>query len=498
VRERASAVLPPPESGAGGVARRALHGALALGVRQLLVQGLNIAGGILLARLLAPGEFGFYAVVTFLLTFLIAFGDVGLAASLVRQEEEPSTGDYRALFTAQQLLVVAVVALFWAAAPAITGAYGRSAGDAWLLRLVGLSLVVTSLQTIPSVRLERHLAFDRLAVVEVAQSFVFNVTAVTLAWRSHEGALSIAVALFARSLVGAALINLISPWPIGWRWDWRTVRAHLRFGVPYQGISFVSLLKDSITPVLIGLLLGAAEVGYVNWAGMVAAYPVLALMVLQRVYMPAFARMSAHPDALGGFIERVLRATHTVAAPLAVLTLVLIEPITTIIFGAKWLPALPYFYLLWAANLFVPTATPLMGLLNALGRPGLVFRFALLWMIGTWLLGAPLVVALGAIGFAIANVAVQLSNLLLFRAAQAAVPFRIARPMLPAWGAAAIAGAVVFALARAHPPHTVTALVAYAVAGLVVYQFGLLGLDVEGARRAWTWIRSEEWVRGSR
>src|SRR5690242_14074094 len=221
---------------------------MALGVRQ----GLNVAmasvGGILLARLLSPSEFGLFAVVTFLLTFLITFGDAGLAASLVRQASEPAEEDYQAVFTFQQVMVVSVVLIFWLAAPAIASAYHLPRHDSTVFRLLSLSLLFTSFQVIPAARLERHLSFEKLALVEVVMSFIFYGSAVGLAWKGF-GALSFAIAIIARSLAGAILVNIASPWPIRWRWDWARARVHLRFGVPYQGVGFLSLLTSSVTPV---------------------------------------------------------------------------------------------------------------------------------------------------------------------------------------------------------------------------------------------------------
>lgn len=495
--EFVSIAAPARPASASSIARSAARGAVALGVRQALVQGLNIAGAVVLARVLSPAEFGVYAVVTFVLAFLVAFGDVGLGASLVQQHREPSLRDYRAVFTAQQLLVGLAVLALWLLAPWITGAYGRPPGEVWLFRSLALALFFTSFQTIALIRVERHLAFEKVALVEVAQAVVFNALAVGLALRGV-GVMSFAIALVARSLVGAVLANSIAPWPIGFRWDWPRVRAHLRFGLPYQGISLVSLLKDSISPVLIGLLLGARQVGFVNWAGMVAAYPVLALMVLQRVYLPAFSRMSVHPKELRRFVERVLRLTNTVVAPLSVLTLVLIEPATRLVFGAKWLPALPLFFLFWTANLFVPTATPLLGLLNALGESRTALRFATLWMAGTWLLGAPLVLAFGAVGFAFANVAVQLSNVWLFRVAQARVGFRVLAPALHAWLAAGVAGGATWLLAWSVMPNSLVELGVCAAGGAVVYLGMLSALDPASAARIASHFRSSGWRLASR
>lgn len=473
------------------VARKAIHSMLALGLRQILAVGIRSLGVILLARLLSPSEFGLFAVVTFFLSFLITFGDAGLGASLVRQADEPLEEDYRAIFTVQQVLVVSVVILFWLAAPWVANAYHLPRHDSWVFRLVALSLLCTSFQTIPSARLERHLSFDKLAMVEVATALVFYSTAVMLAWKGV-GTLSFALALFARSLTGAILVNHVSPWRIGWRLDWERVRDHLRFGVPYQGIGFTSLLKESITPVFIGLLLGAGSVGYVNWAVMVAAYPVLSLMVMQRVYLPAFARLQLQRESLTQFVEQVLRATNGVVAPVAILTLVSIEPLTRYVFGQKWLVALPLFCLFWVANLFVPTATPLLALLNALGHSRTAFKFALIWMLGTWALGAPLILAFGTIGFAIANLCVMFTNLALYRVAQAHLSFRILPMIVPTWCVATLIGLATYFVMHFAPPTGLVGLGIYFASGLSACTLCLLGLYRSEVRKVWGLVWSQE------
>ena len=282
--------------------------------------------------------------------------------------------------------------------------------------------------------------------------------------------------LLARSVAGAAIINGVSPWGIGWRWDINRIRKHLSFGIPYQGIAFTSLLKDSITPVFVGLTLGTADVGYINWAGMVAAYPVLALMVLQRVYLPAFARMQAHPERLGEFVEKVILATNAVVAPLAVLTFVLIRPITLTVFGEKWLVALPLFMFFWLANIFVATATPVMGLLNALGHSRMTFGFAAGWMLGTWALGVPLILVLGGVGFALANLLVTLSAPALFRLAQKQVKFRIVRVILPGWLLAGAVGLAIYILQAIGQVRSLLTLGCYGVAGLLLFGLGMMKL----------------------
>jgi O-antigen/teichoic acid export membrane protein len=451
---------------------KAARGAAALGVRQILVHGMNALTGIVLARLLSPSDFGIFAIITFVLTFLIAFGDVGLGASLIREAAEPHEEDFRSVFTVQQILVWAVVGIAWCLSPVLARAYQLAPSQSILFRLVALSLLFSSLQVIPSVRLERHLEFQKLAAVEIAQALIFNAVTIGMVVCGF-GPLSFAVGLLSRSVAGAVMINWVSPWRIHWHWDWNRIKRHMRFGLPYQGIAFTSLLKDSITPIFIGLTLGTFAVGFINWAAMVAVYPVWALMALQRVYLPAFARMRSQKDQLAAFVEKVLLATNAIVAPIAVLTLVLIRPITLLVFGDKWLAAIPLFELLWLANLLVATTTPVMGLLNALGNSKITFAFSAGWMLGTWVLGIPLIHLWGLIGFAIANVIVTLSSMLLIRLAQEQVGFRMLRVIYPEWALALAVGVILFGFQSICPIKSLPTLAGVGIAGLLLFALGM-------------------------
>lgn len=450
------------------IAAKAVRGAVALGGRQFVVHGLNVAGSIALARLLSPSDFGIYAIVMFLIQFLGTFGGTGLACNLIRVSHDPGEDEYSAVFAFQQLVLLALVAALWAASPYVVEMYGLKSHYVWLFRMSAISLFITSFMVIPQVRLEREMGFAKLAIVETWQAVVFNTTAIGLVLMGW-GGMSFGVALIARASTGVFAVYAIEPWRPHWRLDWQSAKSHLSFGFFYQSSQVISLVKDSLSPILIGVLAGTIAVGYVSWANMLASYPVLILMVFLRIYVPAFSRLQHDREQLGEFAEKVLLATNGLAAPVAVLTLVLVHPITTLIFGAKWGAAIPMFYLFWSANLFVPTSLPILGLLNALGKSRLCFGFSVLWALLTWLSGVPLVLWLGPVGFAWAAIGVQLSNFALFAVARRELQFRILRPAMFPWLLAIAVGAGIYAIDRIHPVHSLAVLVACFVAGLSVY-----------------------------
>jgi O-antigen/teichoic acid export membrane protein len=469
-REETDTARPEPEepSPMGTIGSLAARGVVAMGTRQVVVWLLNFAGGVTLARLLAPADFGLYAIAAFVLAAFTAFGDGGLGASLIRQDDAPTLKDYRSVFLVQQVVVFSVVAICWMTASLIVDAYGLRAEYAWFIRLASLSLLIVSFQTISVTRLERRLQFTKIGIATAAGTLAFNIAAVGLAV-AGAGAYAFGAGMVADAAVGTALLLVFSPWRMGWSRPDASIRARLRFGIPYQGITVVSLVKDSISPLFVGVLLGATSVGYLKWAETYAAYALFALFVMQRVFMPTFARLQSDPQRLGRAVESVLKASNAVVAPIAMLSLVLAEPVTHLVFGDKWLPALGVFYALWVANTVVPTAVPVFALLNALGNSSLALLFAVVWMVGTWALGVPLILATGVVGYGLANAVVQVTNIFLFRAAQRQVPFRILVPVLRPWVLAAFAALPPLTLQLLAPATNLVALGAYALSGAALY-----------------------------
>jgi O-antigen/teichoic acid export membrane protein len=187
-----------------------------------------------------------------------------------------------------------------------------------------------------------------------------------------------------------------------------------------------------------------------------------------------------------------LFATNALTAPISILTLALIEPITRIIFGEKWLAALPIFYLLSLANLVVATSTPLQGLLNALGKSRITFVFAVIWALLTWLLGLPLIHWFGALGFALANVGVQLSNFGLFVIVRKLVPIRLWEAASPPWVLAILVGVAIYLLELLINIQNLYVLGGVVALGLGVYLRLVVWSRGEELRKIYTFVRGDD------
>jgi O-antigen/teichoic acid export membrane protein len=454
--------------GPADVVRRALVGAVSLGGGQVAAQALNIGGLIVLARILTPAEFGLVAILTFFLSLLTALGDLGLGMSLVRQPVEPDDGAYRAVASFQQAVAIGVALASIAATPLVVWAYELPASDWWLFPAMAVAILADAVRFLPLVRLERRLVYERVGAIELAQAVVFNITLVALA-SSGAKAASFTVAVMVRSVVGAIVAHAIGPRLSGRAWHWPIARAFLAFGLPYQGVHLLTVARASIIPVFVGLLLGTTAVGHLEWAAMVAGFPLTGLILFQRLYVGSFSRLQGHPAELGAFVTSVVSVAHAVVAPVALVTIVLLDPIVHLVFGDAWAPAIPLVRWLWLGCLAVPTIAPLTGLLHALGQSRLVFRSVLAASILTWVAGIPLVLVLGEIGMAIASLSVHTAGLVVWRAARRLVTFRVLGPAMLVWLAAVPAGAAAWWWHEMYPLESIAALVACGAVALLLH-----------------------------
>jgi len=468
---------------AAEVEKKTLRGSAAILVRQVLGQSLNVGAQIMLAKWLSPGQLGLYAIFLFLGNLFLSVAGNGLVAGLVRQPHAPTASDLTSAFRLQVGAGSALALTTLLFSPWILSHYGIQTEGIFPLACIAVSYVLLSLQGIAQARLERDLDFARMAYVELAQLLVFN-TVVLVAASRGVGGLCYVYGLLGRALTGAIAFNFLRPslrFP-GGAFDRVRAVSYLKFGLPLQAVGIVSAAKDSIVPLFLTTVVGAQSVGYVSWASMVAAYPVLLLMILQRVYLPVFARLQNDPIGLGRLVETILFVTNFAIAPLALGVFVLVRPITLLVFGEKWLPALALFPCLWVANIFAPISAPLMALLNAKGRSHVSLAFALLWMALTWILGVPLILWKGALGFALANALVQLTNVALVYLGKKEAPFSFFRNAAAPWAVALVVAVPLAFVDTAWPPTSLFRLAIYAVMFGLVY-FGTAGVLFRGRIR---------------
>lgn len=471
------------------IKRRSVAGVLALTARTFILQVIAFGATFLLTLFLTPETFGIFYVVSAIISFLGYFSDIGLAAALVQKKEEVTSEDLATTFVIQQALVITLVVLSLVFSAQIAAFYRLDTAGLWLLRALAVSFFLSSLKTIPSVLLERRLAFDRLVIPQIVETLGFYGVAVYLAWKG-QGIMSFTWAVLTRGALGLTTMYVIEPWVPSLVFSRASAKKLMSFGIPFQLNSFLALLKDDLLTVFLGKVLPFSQVGYIGWAKKWAEVPLRLIMdSVVRVTFPTYSRLQHDKALLVKAIDKTVFGLSAAMLPISSGLLFFVHPMVQLIpkYG-KWEPALVSFYLFVFSSALAALSTPLMNALNAVGNIRTTLKFMVGWTVSTWVLTVILLQIFGFNGVALALLIVAGSLYFVIRTAKRIADFSFIENVRAPVFAAVLQG-VVYALLLRVVPHTYAWLFAVGAGGGILYAGLLYGFDGNRVRAFITTFR---------
>lgn len=464
------------------IKKRVVVGVVALTARTFLLQVVAFGATFLLTIFLSPETFGIFYVVSAIISFLGYFSDIGLAAALIQKKEEVTREDLSTTFIIQQALVLVLVFFSLIFSQTIALFYGLDASGVWLFRALTIAFFLSSLKTIPSVLLERKLAFDRLVIPQIVETLGFYIVAVYLAWRGY-GISSFTWAVIARGVTGLVAMYCIEPWFPTVAFSHESVKKLMTFGVPFQLNSFLALLKDDLLTVFLGKILPFAHVGYIGWAKKWAEVPLRLFMdSLMRVTFPAYSRMQEDEKVLSRAIEKTLFALSASIFPIYSGMLFFIHFLMQLIPKySQWEPALLSFYLFVFSSILAGLTSPLMNALNATGKVRITLTFMIIWTVATWFFTSICVYLFGYNGVAAALLIVGSSIYFVVRKVQKIIPFAFWKSI---WSplVATLAQSAGYMSVRSVLPETLPWIIGVGVSGVILYMASVYTIDRERVR----------------
>jgi polysaccharide transporter, PST family len=316
---------------AGEVKSRAAAGAVLVMGRGVAFQALGFLGNLALARLLVPEDFGIVAVGLAVVSVGQLLAGAGLGAALVAREQPPTKAELRALSGLQLVLTSAIATVAASVAVGI-------GDDALVTAVMVLALPFTAIRTPALLLFQRRLEFLPLLKVEIAETILYLVLAITLAALGM-GAWSLAIATLARVFGGTLATVALSP--LGFLLPSirpSRVRSILGFGWRFQAAGVAQLATETALTAGIASVAGLGALGLWSFAARILAVPGLLFDSMWRVGFPAFSRLmqSDEENEIGALLERTVGA-FAVAVSAILCPLVASSPaLVPLLFGTGW------------------------------------------------------------------------------------------------------------------------------------------------------------------
>ena len=337
-------VSPVSSQPPGELLPRVLRGSFWMLNSNLFARVLNLARGVILARLLVPDDFGLFGLASVVIGFTAMFSDVGAGLFLVysqdRVEEHVDTAFWANLGIAT-LLAGGVLAT----APLVARVYHRR-DLIPVLAVMALALWIQTAATVHRSLIRRELRFRALAIADSALILVSFLAGVALAWRGY-GVWAFVLATLLGNAINALVLAYAYAWLPRWRFSAISFWALLPFSGWYMAQAIAWYLVFNVDNLMVGKFLGIEALGIYGLAYNYSLIPVMLIAnSLGNVVNAELPRLISDPPKFWSAFFMSSRILSGLACPIAAAIVVAAPDVFPILFGPKWLSAIVPFQIL--------------------------------------------------------------------------------------------------------------------------------------------------------
>ena len=297
-------------------------------------RGINFLITVVLAHLVAPKDWGVYAVALVTMQLLLSLNDVGISSAIVRFpgdiSEVAATG-MTLIFTASILLY----GILFALAPVVARVLNVP-GATGVLRLLAVSVLLDAAFAVQSAGLTREFKQQFRAFSDMANLIVFSSVAIGLALHGS-GPWALAWAQIAGTIAGGIVIWITSPVRVRPGFDPDVARGLIHFGLPLTGSAFLTFAMLNADYVVVGHVLGPVALGFYYLAFNISSWPVTTIsFTVRRVSLAGFSRLQHDPGEMRAAFLRAAQMLSAVAFPICALLVSLAGSLVGFVYGDRW------------------------------------------------------------------------------------------------------------------------------------------------------------------
>ncbi len=335
-------------------------------------QGISFVIMVILARLLAPAQFGLVGMLTIFMEVARAFVDSGFSAALI-QKKEVTDVDICSAFYVNVVIGLAAMGLFCVGAPWVAAFYHQPILIP-LMRVLSLNLVVGSLACVHVALLCRRIDFKTQLKVGMAATALSGGIGIVMAVQGF-GVWSLVAQYLASTFFRSAFLWIAITWRPRLVFSLASVREMFGFGSRLLASGLLNTFFEDLYLVVIGRLFSATHLGLYNSARRIETLAATnTTTVVTHVAFPVFSQIQDDPVRLKRSLRKAMTMLALVHFPIMVGLALVAKPLVYVLLSPKWAASIPWLRLLCIVGATYPFQALLLNLLKAKGRSDLFFN----------------------------------------------------------------------------------------------------------------------------
>ena len=339
-------------------------------------QSVSLIVGIVLARMLAPSEFGVIAYITFFVAISSSLVDCGFTSALIRKNDCTST-DYSTVFYYNLAVGILLYLLLLFLAP-LAESFFEVPGFSLILRIAGLTLVINALGSIHQTQLTKRIDFKTKTKITLSSNILAGIIAIILAYKGF-GVWSLVWRTLLGQIFTSVLLWVYNDWHPGIVFSTKSFKELFGFGYKMALSGLIDTIFGNIFYPIIGKNFSPDTLGqYTKASEFKSIFSQTLTFNIQRVTYPVLSTLQNDPAKLKLGYRKLIKSTMMVTFSCMLGLAAVAKPMILILIGEQWLPCVPYLQLGCLSSMFYPLHAMNLNIIQVAGRSDLFLKLEII------------------------------------------------------------------------------------------------------------------------
>lgn len=370
---------------------------------KMVTNGFALIVSIILARLIAPSEFGTIATAMIFTVILSLFVEPGMTSALI-QKKEPDEYDYSTILIFNLLAGACLYLLLFISSEIIARWFDLEELNA-VLRVMGLQILLGGVNSVQIAYVQKNMMFKKYFTCSLTSAIVSASVAISLAYFGY-GVWALVVNNILRSSILLFTVTFALKWQFVWRFRKDRFQEMFPFACKMLIAKFIDQGYVELTQTIISKLFSPTALAFYNRG---KSFPDLLISnlnsALGNVLFPVFSNIQDNRKRLEYSITNAISMTSFVCFPLLFGLMACAHNFIIVLLTDKWTSCVHYLQLICLYYLWVPFSNIVWQSLKAIGLSNKVLQLEVIkvllnitTLVGfIYMLNSPIAVALSLV-----------------------------------------------------------------------------------------------------
>ncbi len=307
---------------------------------RITAQLITFVVSIVLARMIAPEQYGIIALTTIFINILNVFVTSGLGTSLV-QKKTSDTKDFSTMFYASITLAFILYIILFFSAPIIARIYNSEILIP-LLRVMGLRIPIAAVNSIQQAYVQKKMIYRKFFISTLFGTVVSAVVGIYMAVKGY-GAWALVGQYLTNSTIDTIVLFIVIDWKPTLYFSFERFKKLFDFGWKIMMSSFIGSLFHQLKGMVIGKKYNAASLAYYNKADQIPSLVKNNVdLTIESVFFPTISQLQDQPEDVKNAIRKMLRMSCYIMSACLFGIAAVAKPLIQILLTDKWLACVPF------------------------------------------------------------------------------------------------------------------------------------------------------------